>query len=531
MEIIETATREKTQVNYTPTIKDNALNWFNIESQKSVTNNTTIWNNTPFANQGITGVYNTLTPLTKSSYVVIDQQKVEPILMKMIQASNGEERHVMYIIGNRQLKCMQENGTIRGTAKSPISAYNVKGLCGRRTQNFSKLITETYTDEHDNTRYYWEDYGEFTNEGFKWSAKKLLDEFYIKVADELADVYIYTPITTFPLHQVSTSYTYTGNIHTKFSGKTMRITSVTLISTYQPYMFLNIYNTKEWDFGNNITLTAINFPYEFEMGVGPSTLCLLKYGANINSLTKDDFLGTCAVVLEEEGYKKIGNQNTPIPHIKWESNVYYALISMQDLYDLCIGEDLTGEESTSFSLLDYTPFYIYRITDYLPDIDILQLLRIYQFALNQDITIDESTLQTSIIPMPTQMRYYPIISYTQKFDTFGKFKAKKNLIKIEGDDNYEETTILDVNLSNANVVELEDTAEIATLPSRAYYPDINVNTHTTKTFTRCYEVVISINYADFKNNLSYISFFGQKARVLSGQYDNETQTAKLIILI
>lgn len=526
MEIIELVNREKIQANYTPTIKDNALNWFNIEAQKSVTNNTTIWNNTLLPNQGVTGVYGTLTPLTKSSYVVIEQQKVEPILMKMIQASNGEERNVMYIIGNRQLKCMQENGTIREMAKSPISAYNVKGLCGKRTQNFNKYNTATYTDAHGDTRYYWQDYGEFTTQGFKWSIKKLLNEFYIHVADELADVNIYTPITTFPLHHAS--YTYTGNIHTEFSGKTMRITSVTLVSTYQPYVFLNLYNTKEWDFGNGITLTAINFPYEFEMKVGR---CLLKYGANVNSLTKDDYLGTYAVVLEEEGYKKIGNHNTPIPSIKWESNVYYAMISMQDLYDLCIGKDLTGEDSNSFSLYDYTPFYRYEIADYLPEIDILQLLRIYQFALNKDITIDESTLQTSIIPMPTQMRYYPIISYTQKFDTFGSFKAKKNVIKIEGDDKNEEITILDVDLSNANVVEIDDSAEIATLPSRAYYPEINVNTHTAKSFTRCYEVVISINYADFKNNLTYISFFSQKARVLSGQYDNESQTAKLIILI
>lgn len=548
MTIIETSSNEKTLLQYTPTIKDNSLNWWNIESQKSVSISKTIWNLTPFANQGITGVYNALTPVTKSSYAVIDKQKTEPILMKLIQASNGEDRNIMYIIGNRQLKCMQENGTIRATATSPISAYNSVGLCGKRTSNFSQLITSTYTDEHGNTRYYWQDYGEFTYQGFRWSIKKLLNEFYIKVADDLADINIYTPTNTFPYDEARTT------------TQTIKLTSDAGASGYAGFTIknkfqcngnneiLNITKDIYWEYrtlnqgGYRVELYGVCLGYDVKMIINSDVdLCLFRMSKRYTEeFTSEDYIGGYGVITEsdEEGVVTIKKTGTSIVgrEVEIKATDKFILIPIQAMFRLINGGDMQGyipDEVTYTNNIINTPYYATNrsIYDYLPDIDILQLLRIYQFGLNQDITIDESTLQTSIIPTPTQMRYYPIISYTQKFDTFGIFKAKKNLIKIEGDDSNEEITIIDVNLSNANVVELEDTAEIATLPSRAYYPDVNINTHTAKSYTRCYEVVISINYADFKENLSYLSFFSQKSRVLSGQYDNETQTAKLIILI
>lgn len=546
MEIIETQTNEKIQLKYTPTIKDNGLNWWNIDSQKSVNSNKTIWDSTPFSNKGIAGVYNTITPLSQASYVIVDQQKTEPVLMKMIQASNGEERNIMYIIGNRQFKCMQENGTIRATATSPISAYNSIGLCGKRTTNFSQLITSTYTDEHGDTRYYWQDYGEFTFKGFKWSIKKLLNEFFIKVADELADANIYTPTNTFPYDEARTT---TQNIllttdaeaegHAGFTIKNKFTTpNNEVLNISEQFQFL--FNLSAY----RVILYGIRLGYNVTMVINTDVdVCLFRIGKRYSynqQFTIDDYIGGYGVVTEinEEGVRMLKQQGTPImgKEVEIKATDEFICIPINAMYPLIEGRNLQGylpDSATYSNTITNTPYYANDkyIYNYLPDIDILQLLRIYQFVLNKSITIDETVLQTSIIPVSTQMRYYPIISYVQKFDTFGSFKAKNNVIKIEGDDNNEEMTILDVDLSSANITELEDTAEIVTLPNRAYYPDVNVNTHTAKSFTRCYEVVISINYAFFKSNLTFISFFGQKARVLSGQYDNENQTAKLIILI
>lgn len=545
MEIIETQSLEKIQLKYTPTIKDNGLNWWNIESQKSVNSNKTIWDRTPFSNKGIAGVYNAITPLSQASYVIVDQQKTEPVLMKMIQASNGEERNIMYIIGNRQFKCMQENGTIRATATSPISAYNSIGLCGKRTTNFSQLITSTYTDAHGDTRYYWQDYGEFTYQGFRWSVKKLLHEFFIKVADNLADVNIYTPTNTFPYDEATTTQNillttdaeaegHAGfTIKNKFTAPNNEVLNIS-----EQFQFL--FNLSAY----RVILYGIRLGYNVTMVINTDVdICLFRIGKRYSynqQFTIDDYIGGYGVITEinEDGVRTLKQQGTPImgKEVEIKATDEFICIPINAMYPLIEGRNLQAylpDSATYPNTITNTPYYANDkyIYNYLPDIDILQLLRIYQFALNKSITIDESTLQTSIIPVPTQMRYFPIISYVQKFDTLGSFKAKKNVIKIEGDDNNEEMTILDVNLSSANVIELEDTAEIVTLPSRAYYPDVNVNTHTVKNFTRCYEVVISINYADFKSNLTFISFFGQKARVLSGQYDNENQTAKLIILI
>lgn len=549
MEIIETRYSEKIQLKYTPTIKDNGLNWWNIESQKSVNSTKSIWNDTNFLNKGITGVYNAITPLSQARYVVVEQQKTEPVLMKMVQTSNGEDRNIMYIIGNRQLKCMQENGTIRATATSPISDYNSIGLCGRRTTNFSQLIISTYTDEHGDTRYYWQDYGEFTYQGFKWSLKKLLDEFYIKVADDLEDVNIYTPTNTFPYDEARTTtqniFVSGDNGASGYAGFTIKNEFVCNSSqneilniTTESYQLFRTQNQGAY----RVELYGLCLGYDVIMSINANVdLCLFKLSKSYGEeFTSDDYIGGYGVITEtdEDGVVIIKKIGTSIVgrEIEIKATDTFILIPIQTMFRLVNGGNIQGyisETATYPNTITNTPYYANDkyIYNYLPDIDILQLLRIYQFSLNKSITIDESTLQTSIIPVPTQMRYYPIISYTQKFDTFGSFKAKKNVIKIEGDDNNEEMTILDVNLSSANVVELEDTAEIVTLPSRAYYPDVNVNTHTSKSFTRCYEVVISINYADFKNNLTYISFFGQKARVLSGQYDDKNQTAKLIILI
>ena len=548
MEIIETRTSEKIQLKYTPTIKDNGLNWWNIESQKSMNTNKTIWNNTLFENKGVVGVYNAITPLSQTSYVVIDQLKIEPVLMKMIQTSNGEDRNIMYIIGNRQFKCMQENGTIRSTAKSPINAYNSVGLCGKRTTNFSQPITATYIDDHGDTRYYWQDYGEFTTQGFKWSIKKLLNEFFINVADDLADVNIYTPTSTFPYSEITTTQNIIvsgDNGASGYAGFTIK--NIFTCNTTQneilniTHEFYQLFRTQNQG-AYRVELYGLCLGYDVKITINANVdLCLFRLSKNYGEeFTNDDYIGGYGVVTEknEEGVRTLKQQGTPImgKEVEIKATDVFICLPINAMYALIEGRNLQTylpDSATYPNTITNTPYYANdkHVHDYLPDIDILQLLRIYQFNLNKSITIDESTLQTSIIPTPTQMRYYPIISYVQKFDTFGNFKAKNNVIKIEGDDQYEETTILDVNLSNANVVELEDMAEIVTLPSRAYYPDVNINTHTAKTFSRCYEVVISINYAEFKNNLSYISFFNQNARVLSGQFDNESQTAKLIILI
>ena len=546
MEIIEVSTNEKMLLKYTPTIKDNGLNWWNIESQKSVNSNKIIWNSTRFGNKGIASVYDVTTPLTQASYVVIEQQKMEPVLMKMVQTSNGEDRNIMYIIGNRQLKCMQENGTIRATAKSPISAYNSIGLCGKRTTNFSQLINATYTDEHGDTRYYWQDYGEFTTQGFRWSLKKLLNEFYIKVADDLADVNVYTPTNTFPYDETRTT---TQNIVLTTDAEAEGHAGFTIKNkfTAPENEILNISEQVEFLFNLSayrVILYGIRLGYNVKMLINTDVdVCLFRINKQYSynqQFTIADYIGGYGVITEvnEDGVRTLKQQGTPIvgKEVEIKATDVFICLPINAMYPLIEGRNMQTylpDSATYTNTITNTPYYATGkyIYDYLPDIDILQLLRIYQFGLNRGITIDESILQTSIIPVPTQMRYYPIISYVQKFDTFGIFKAKNNVIKIEGDEQYEEITILDVNLPSANVIELEDTAEIVTLPSRAYYPDVNVNTHTAKTFTRCYEVVISINYAEFKDNLSHISFFNQKAKVLSGQYDNESKTAKLIILI
>lgn len=547
MEIIINNTDEQLELRYTPTITDNSLNWFQIEANKSISNNTSIWNNSIWNNKGVNGVYNTITPLTIASYASIDQSKQEPILAKLIQVSNGEDRNIMYIIGNRQLKAMQENGTIRAIGKNPLSVYNSIGLCGKRTQNLNQYIYTTYTDEHGDTRYYWQDYGEFTIKGFKWSVKSLLNEFYIKVSDDLQDINIYTPTNTFPYSNSPTTQKIVvsgDNSASGYAGFTIknRFTCNTanneiLNITTESYQLFRTQNQGAY----RVELYGICLGYDVTMVINTDVdLCLFRlskyYG---EEFTSDDYIGGYGVITEtdDEGVVTIKKTGTSITgrEIDIKATDIFILIPIQTMFRLVNGGNIQGyipDIATYNNTIAKSPYNANaHIYDFLPNIDILQLLRIYQFALNQDITIDESTLQTSIIPVPTQMRYYPIIDYTQKFDTFGNFKAKSNVIKIEGDNNNEETTILDVNLSNANVVELEDIAEIVTLPSRVYFSDININTHTPKTFTRCYEVVISINYADFKDNLSYISFFGQKARVLSGQYDNENQTAKLIILI
>lgn len=546
MEIIINKNNEQIELRYTPTIKDNSLNWFQIEANKSISNNTSIWNSSLWTNKGVNGVYNAITPLTIANYASVEQSKQEPILLKMIQASNGEERNIMYIIGNRQFKCMQENGTIRAIATSPISAYNSIGLCGKRTTNFSQQITSTYTDEHGDTRYYWQDYGEFTYQGFKWSLKKLLREFYIKVADELADANIYTPTNTFPYDEARTT---TQNIvlttdaeaegHAGFTIKNkFTAPNNEVLNISEQFQFL--FNLSAY----RVILYGIRLGYNVTMVINTDVdICLFRIGKRYSynqQFTIDDYIGGYGVVTEinKEGVRMLKQQGTPImgKEVEIKATDEFICIPINAMYPLIEGRNLQGylpDSATYSNTITNTPYYANDkyIYNYLPDIDILQLLRIYQFILNKSITIDESVLQTSIIPVPTSIRYFPVISYVQKFDTFGNFKAKNNVIKIEGDDNNEEMTILDVNLSNANVIELEDTAEIVTLPSRAYYPNVNVNTHTSKSFTRCYEVVISINYAAFKSNITFISFFGQKARVLSGQYDNENQTAKLIILI
>ena len=543
MEIIINENNEQIELRYTPTIKDNSLNWFQIEANKSISNNTSIWNSSLWSNKGVNGVYNAITPLTIANYASVEQSKQEPILLKMIQTANGDERNVMYIIGNRQLKCMQENGTIRATAKSPISAYNSIGLCGKRTTNFSQLINATYTDEHGDTRYFWQDYGEFTTQGFRWSIKKLLDEFFIKVADDLADVNVYTPTNTFPYDETRTT---TQNIVLTTDAEAEGHAGFTIKNkfTAPENEILNISEQVEFLFNLSayrVILYGIRLGYDVTMVINTDVdICLFRIGKQYSynqQFTIDDYIGGYGVVAEmnEEGVRTLKQQGQSImgKEVEIKATDVFICLPINAMYPLIEGRNMQTylpDSATYTNTITNTPYYATGkyIYDYLPDIDILQLLRIYQFGLNRGITIDESILQTSIIPVPTQMRYYPIISYVQKFDTFGSFKAKNNMIKIEGDDN---KTILDVNLSLANVVELEDTAEVITLPSRAYYPDININTHTSKSFTRCYEVVISINYADFKSNLTYISFFGQKARVLSGQYDNKNQTAKLIILI
>lgn len=547
MEIIINENNKQIELRYTPTIKDNSLNWFQIEANKSTSNNTSIWNSSLWFNKGVNGVYNAITPLTIANYASVEQSKQEPILLKMIQTANGEERNIMYIIGNRQLKCMQENGTIQNIFIAPISTYNKKGLCGKRTQNLYSLLTATYTDAHGNARYYWQDYGKFTIRGFAWSLKALLNEFYIKVDNNLPDINIYTPTKDFP--QTNNNTSVHRIIFTRSYSNYWTLTNTFEVTTPNNINnILNITNSYSWFFNGNtgqpdqrVEMTSICLGYNVKL-IFPNNdnICLLRAGKNYyDAFTIDDYIGGYGVVTEEDenGHitKKI--QGTPLQgrEIEIKSTDYFIAIDIYTLHQLLrYSGDIstfTPEYASYYNRIgNNTPFVNNKqIYYYLPQLDLLQLFRIYQYCLNTEITIDEyNTMQTSIIPIDTTLKYFPIISYTQKFDTFGAIKAKRNYIKISAGENTEEKQILDINLSNANILDIEAEADLVTLPSEEYFAE--PATHTAKSFTRCFEVVISINYADFKNNLTYISFFGQKARVLSGQW-SEDNTAKLIVLL
>ena len=406
MEIIETQTNETIQLKYTPTIKDNGLNWWNIESQKSVNSNKTIWNSTLFGNKGVASVYDATTPLSQASYVVIELQKTEPVLMKMIQTSNGEDRNIMYIIGNRQFKCMQENGTIRATATSPISAYNSVGLCGKRTTSFSQLIAATYIDDHGDTRYYWQDYGEFTTQGFKWSIKKLLNEFFINVADDLADVNVYTPTSTFPYSETTTTQNIIvsgDNGASGYAGFTLKNIftcnqNEILNITHESYKLFRTQNQGAY----RVELHGLCLGYDVKITINANVdLCLFRLSKNYGEeFTNDDYIGGYGVVTEtdEEGRISIKTTGTSIVgrEIEIKATDTFILIPIQCMFRLVNGGDIQGyvAETASYpNTITNTPYYAddKHVYDYLPDIDILQLLRIYQLALNKDITIDEST--------------------------------------------------------------------------------------------------------------------------------------------
>lgn len=540
--------------------KDNALSWFDIVAQKGATTEGVIFSTERIGIKGTETAYTASTPLIVATYGMLNNQRQEPLLAKLTTATNNDKRVVCWIVGNRQIKAMQDTGTIRDIFLNPIAQYNVIGLCGRKSTQLNNNTTSTYEDAHGNNRYYWQDYGEVaTGEkaGFKWSIKALLGEFYIKIADTLEDKYIYTPSADFPRSTTTTAHRVTTSYDQETKGYTLKntfthistIPTLTDVSSIKTWRFRN-YNTGQPSARTFVDMVGVNIGYDLTLtfnnnDTNTSTLCLLRYGRTLyDELTTDDYIGGYGVVTEvdaDTGERTLKFSGTALTgrEIEIKSTDTFFVIDIYLLRELLRLRDTETADiiptmmaqgvNYRFNVLN-SPYYTTNIYNYTPKLDVLTIIRLYQYMLNTDIEINKNNVYpTELQPTDTTKRYYQILSYTQKWDNFSLYKAKKNYIKITKDeDEDEDTLILDCNLTGANVLELDEEAEIVTLPSKRNWD--YTSTHSVKTFTRCYEALIKINYADYKTKLNYISFFGQKARVAEATY-NENDTAKVVLLL